>query len=635
METEESSAIMGYPKDASRHNISEGVRDMAISEISLTASMRSNLLSLQSTQKLMDTTQDRLSTGKKVNSAMDNPTNYFTAQSLTARANDLDALMDSIGQAISTLETADQGITTLTDFVEQAKSLANSARDTANVKSSVTSSVTFDPLNVKNQKVVDVIGGINDGDSFTIRLGKSTTIEGTTNLNETQTLTQLGFAAGDAMEVLVDGESYTFVMQTGAGVTEQPSNRQALVGVDTTLEDFLAGIVETIGRKDISVGLVDGKIEMKTLDNSSLVVRSYEGVNQKRQDATIELTGAGGTIADTVLKGTGELKVGDVTLTAGMSSDAVIKAFQSDKNYGAYVKDDGNIAIFKRDGSNIATTDFTAVDPDDVGTDDVAEVPTPEASNEFVLDGATANRKFNDGLGIDTGYTVTITDDMTAEDFRKALSALEGIEADFNDKGNLIIYGEEGDDLIITDQNGKAAALLGVEGSATNGNNERATYASQFDKVLTQIDQLVQDTSYKGINLLNGDDLTVNFNETRTSFLEIKGVTFDSKGIGLTTSDNEWKSNEDIDKSLTQIEKATSLLRAQASEFGQNLATVTTREDFTDNMINNLVSGSDKLTLADMNEEAANMLALRTRQQLATNSLSLASQAAQSVLSLF
>lgn len=601
---------------------------MAISEISLTASMRSNLLSLQSTQKLMDTTQDRLSTGKKVNSAMDNPTNYFTAQSLTARANDLDALMDSIGQAISTLETADQGITTLTDFVEQAKSLANSARDTANVKSSVTSSVTFDPLNVKNQKVVDVIGGINDGDSFTIRLGKSTTIEGTTNLNETQTLTQLGFAADDAMEILVDGESYTFVMQSGAGVTEQPSNRQATVGVDTTLEDFLAGIVETIGRKDISVGLVDGKIEMKTLDNSSLVVRSYSDVTTKRADAT--LTMDAGTISDTVLDGDGTIKVGDVTLTADMSTDAVIKAFQSDKNYGAYVKADGNVVIFKRDGSSITAGEFT-VTPG-TGT---ATAPSVADGPEFVLDGATANRKFNDGLGIDTGYTVTITDDMTAEDFRKALSALEGIEADFNDKGNLIIYGEEGDDLIITDQNGKAAALLGVEGSATNGNNERAMYASQFDKVLTQIDQLVQDTSYKGINLLNGDDLTVNFNETRTSFLEIKGVTFDSKGIGLTTSDNEWKSNEDIDKSLTQIEKATSLLRAQASEFGQNLATVTTREDFTDNMINNLVSGSDKLTLADMNEEAANMLALQTRQQLARNSLSLASQAAQSVLSLF
>ena len=105
---------------------------MAISNISLTSSMRSNLISLQNTQKLMDTTQNRLSTGKKVNSAMDNPSNYFTAQSLTARANDLSALMDSIGQAISTLETADEGITSLTKFVDQAKSIANSARDTMN-----------------------------------------------------------------------------------------------------------------------------------------------------------------------------------------------------------------------------------------------------------------------------------------------------------------------------------------------------------------------------------------------------------------------------------------------------------------------------------------------------------------------
>ena len=77
------------------------------------------------------------------------------------------------------------------------------------------------------------------------------------------------------------------------------------------------------------------------------------------------------------------------------------------------------------------------------------------------------------------------------------------------------------------------------------------------------------------------------------------------------------------------------MLRAQASEFGQNLSTVQIREDFTQNMINNLQSGADKLTLADMNEEAANMLALQTRQQLGVNSLSLASQASQSVLRLF
>ena len=117
--------------------------------------------------------------------------------------------------------------------------------------------------------------------------------------------------------------------------------------------------------------------------------------------------------------------------------------------------------------------------------------------------------------------------------------------------------------------------------------------------------------------------------------IELKGVTFNANGLGLTQASNRWVDNTSIDKSLNQIIKATSLLRTQASEFGQNLSVVQIREDFTQNMINNLQSGADKLVLADMNEEAANMLALQTRQQLGTNSLSLASQASQSVLSLF
>ena len=175
----------------------------------------------------------------------------------------------------------------------------------------------------------------------------------------------------------------------------------------------------------------------------------------------------------------------------------------------------------------------------------------------------------------------------------------------------------------------------GVSGAVTNGSNERASYAKQFNSVLDQIDELVQDTSYKGINLLKGDNLTVMFNESRTSTLELKGVTFDSIGLGFTQVSNQWVDIASIDRSLDQITKATSMLRAQASEFGQNLSTVQIREDFTEKMINNLQTGADKLTLADMNEEAANMLALQTRQQLGVNSLSMASQASQSVLRLF
>ena len=102
-----------------------------MSNISLTASMRSNLLSLQNTQSLMDTTQERLSTGKKVNSAIDNPSSYYTAQSLNNRASDLSSLLDSMGQAIQTIKAADEGIEAITTFAQQAKAVAQSALDSS------------------------------------------------------------------------------------------------------------------------------------------------------------------------------------------------------------------------------------------------------------------------------------------------------------------------------------------------------------------------------------------------------------------------------------------------------------------------------------------------------------------------
>src|ERR1700754_1370014 len=98
------------------------------SDITLSAGVRQNLLSLQNTASLMALTQNRLATGKKVNSALDNPSNFFTSQALNDRANDLNSLLDSIGQAQKTLEAADKGITSLTKLVESAKSIAKQAR---------------------------------------------------------------------------------------------------------------------------------------------------------------------------------------------------------------------------------------------------------------------------------------------------------------------------------------------------------------------------------------------------------------------------------------------------------------------------------------------------------------------------
>ena len=115
-----------------------------MSGIVLSASVRQNLLSLQSTADLLATTQNRLSTGKKVNTALDNPTNFFTAQSLDARAGDINNLLDGIGNGVQVLQAANTGITSLQKLVDTAKSIANQALQSAvgySTKSNVSATI--------------------------------------------------------------------------------------------------------------------------------------------------------------------------------------------------------------------------------------------------------------------------------------------------------------------------------------------------------------------------------------------------------------------------------------------------------------------------------------------------------------
>src|SRR6185369_400579 len=116
-----------------------------MSGIVLSASVRQNLLSLQSTADLLATTQNRLATGKKVNTALDNPTNFFTAQSLDARAGDINNLLDGIGNGVQVLQAANTGITSLSKLVDTAKSLANQALQTSvgySTKSNVSTTIS-------------------------------------------------------------------------------------------------------------------------------------------------------------------------------------------------------------------------------------------------------------------------------------------------------------------------------------------------------------------------------------------------------------------------------------------------------------------------------------------------------------
>ena len=407
-----------------------------MADISLTASMRTNLLSLQNTQSLMDMTQERLSTGLKVNSAIDNAASYYTAQSLNNRANDLNALLDSMGQGIQTIQAANEGIEAITDFVEQAKAIANSARDVA-------SKTDIKGLQAKFSDV-----------------GVSTT-------PKTATGTSLGFD----------------VTRTDGTV------------LDKSLEDAV---------DKVNAELEAADLQAKSLDDYVAQVK--------------EAIEAGGTEFAKIV----DIKVDDKT---------------------------GKITFTAKAGYNIKAT----------GAGDLA------------------------GLGKDPAAG-TPTNDVT---------------------------------------------------STVAVNTDRQKYALQFNEILTQIDNLAKDAGYKGINLLQMNTLTVIFNEDRSSQIEVKGTDASSVGLMLDEAVNNWQTNEDIETSIRQTEEAISSLRIMASDYGNYYSIVQNRQSFTKSLVNVLTEGADNLTLADMNEESANMLALQTRQQLAINSLSLASQAAQGVLQLF
>lgn len=193
-----------------------------------------------------------------------------------------------------------------------------------------------------------------------------------------------------------------------------------------------------------------------------------------------------------------------------------------------------------------------------------------------------------------------------------------------------------------------AQEALDQANAATDGIPVDAeSLGDSFDELRTQLDAVAGDSGYRGTNLLASGTLEVTFNEDATSTLEVTGVDFstDAAGLNIAAANFETGVPGDpagkdaavaaIEASLTSIKDALTEVRAQARSFGTNLNIIQTRQDFTANIINTLKEGSDKLVLADNNEEGAKLLALQTQQQLGVTSLSLASQAQQSVLSLF
>jgi len=187
-----------------------------------------------------------------------------------------------------------------------------------------------------------------------------------------------------------------------------------------------------------------------------------------------------------------------------------------------------------------------------------------------------------------------------------------------------------------------AAKSLATSAMSAEGSDVRESLRGQFEEVMNQIDSMAGDSGYKGINLLSSDTATsagalnVYFDEEGTSSLQVLGFDATTSGLGIATpAADGWQETSDIRTSVDELTDAKNTLRTESSKLSNNLSIITARQEFTQGMINVLKDGAAGLTNADMNEEGANMLMLQTRQALGTTSLSLASQAAQSVLRLF
>jgi flagellin len=527
-----------------------------MSGIVLSASVRQNLLSLQSTASLLATTQNDLATGNAVNSALDNPTNFFTAAGLNNRASDISNLLDSIGNGVQVLQAANTGITSLQSLVSSAQSIANQVLQTPvgySTKSNVTSAA------ITGATANDLLGpgtnntvtgtAVNNNLSTPVAITAATALVAATNTNS------LASTPANGSSFTVDGKSITFSTGQTAVTTDGSGNVTIGVGAGSTatVQTVLSAIDGITGASTASV-VTAGALVLSTGTTQPLVIA------------------AGGTSA-----------LGSFGLAAA-TTNVTPPALQGE-----------TLKIGATGGGTATNITF--------GT------ASGQVSSLNQLNTALAANNLQATINSSTGAINIVTSNDAAS---STIGAITGTATAFSS---------------LT----AAAPVVDPDSQAT-----RDSLVAQYNNVLQQINTTASDSSFNGVNLLNGDTLKLVFNETGTSTLSITGVTFNGAGLGLSnlTAGTDFLDNNSANTVLSQLQNASTTLRGEASTLGSNLSIVQIRQDFNKNLIDVLQTGASNLTLADPNQEAANSQALSTRQSIAVSALALANQSQQSVLQL-
>ena len=561
------------------------------SDIVLSSALRSNLLSLQNTQRQIDTTQLRLATGLRVNSALDNPQNFFAAQSLNNRASDLNRLLDGISQSIRTIEEADNGITGLTRLVEQADAIAIEAQ--AEIRAA----------------------------------------EGFARIRGDQDLTGLNIQS-DTGGVIVDGASDTFTIT----IREADGTTTALAAdIDIGTADTIESIVAAIN--------TDANLGVNAAGGTQLVQASVTSGGQLQIESLAEdavLRVSQGTANGLTAAGFAALGLDTV-----VGAEAVETGAATTRQSGTAVA--GRILESAQAANTAASGQFEASQLlSDAGANDAGFIAAGDTVNfRVVVDGqSSANITVADTDTIQDLIDGINNDAVVGDDVVARLNTDTGrIEIESNDNvGTVELQIESTAAGDVTNFGfGTGASDLTAASVITADNSERFTFVGtsadldqfedDFNNVREQIDDLVEDASYRGVNLLAGDNLTTFFNEDRDNSLVTEGVDFTALGLGI--AEGDFTTSQTIQVSLDSIRTALNEVRSFGQSIANDLSIIQTRRDFTEETINTLEAGADDLTVADQNEEGANLLALQTRQQLGVTSLSLASQSQQSVLRLF
>ena len=227
-----------------------------------------------------------------------------------------------------------------------------------------------------------------------------------------------------------------------------------------------------------------------------------------------------------------------------------------------------------------------------------------------------------------TNTIQTILDQITAAD--------TAITATYNTTTDKIeIAGEAGTEVTITTTSANFGVATGTTVFGSTGSGSSVTdLEADFEKVMAEMNKIYQDAGYKGVNLINGNDMTVTTNESSTTVV-VSSSTLNVTGLGFTAATVAWSTASNIDTSITEASTALSKLRTTASGFSADLGLLNVREDFTGEIIETLEAGAGLLVNASLEEESANLLALQTRQSLGTSALTFANQVQQSVLQLF